>query len=144
MKKSLVVLGNILIVLSVLISVIFDVIREHRIMLTSKTEAFENMTVAMESVTTNYLEGEQEVCNSWANYINAHAMTAEEAAAFIRDSLSAPDVMAHIVFPGEDGLAGLSTAPKASIRTTLRFHTGISAFSPTIRTRSCGKTAPST
>ena len=114
MKKSIVVIGNILIILSVLAAVIFDVIREHRIMLTSKTEAFGNMTAAMESVTTNYLEGEQEVCNSWANYINAHAMTAEEAAAFIRDSLSAPDVMAHIVFPGEDGLAGLSTAPKAS------------------------------
>ena len=74
-------------------------------MLTSKTEAFGNMTAAMESVTTNYLEGEQEVCNSWANYINAHAMTAEEAAAFIRDSLSTPGVMGHIVFPEEDGPA---------------------------------------
>ncbi len=114
MKKSIVVLGNILIVLSVLISVIFDVIREHRIMLTSKTEAFGNMTAAMESVTTNYLEGEQRVCRSWANYINAHDMTAEEAVSFVRDSLSTPDVMAHIVFPGEDGLAGLSTEPRAS------------------------------
>ena len=78
-------------------------------MLASKTEAFENMTVAMESVTTNYLLGEQQVCNSWANYINANRMTEEEAIAFVRDSVSAPEVMAHILYLEDQELTGLST-----------------------------------
>ena len=59
------------------------------------TEAFENMTAAMESVTTSYLLGEQRVCNSWANYINANHVTKEEAIAYVRVCVSTPGVMAQ-------------------------------------------------
>ena len=75
MKKSLIILGNLLIILAVLAFVMLYVGNERQRMIVSKTEAFENMTVAIESVTTNYLVGEQQVCGSWANYINANDMT---------------------------------------------------------------------
>ena len=109
------VLGNLLIVLVILTAVTLYVGNERQRMIASKTEAFENMTVAMESVTTNYLVGEQQVCSSWAGYINANDMTAEEAIAFVRDSLSDPEVSAHILLFAEDqGLSGLSTDFRAS------------------------------
>ena len=57
-------LGNIVIVIVILILTIFYVSSEHKRLFLTQTEAFKNMTVAMESVTTNYLLGEQEVCNS--------------------------------------------------------------------------------
>ena len=114
MKKSLIILGNLLIVVAVLVFVMLHVSSERQRMLTSKTEAFENMTAAMESVATNYLVGEQQVCSSWAGYINARGMTAEEAIEFVRDSVSNSDVMAHILFTDDQDLYGLSTAARSS------------------------------
>ena len=97
MKKSAMLIGNVLIVLTILGFTLFYVNGEHKRTLSSQTEAFKNMTVAMESVTTNYLLGEQEVCNSWAAYMNANDLTAEEAIGFVRESISTPDIMAHIL-----------------------------------------------
>lgn len=65
MKKSLMLIGNVLIILAVLAFVTLSVHNEQDELLESKTEAFVNMTVAMENVTTNYLVGEQQVCDSW-------------------------------------------------------------------------------
>ena len=113
MKKSLLVLGNVLIVLAILVFVMLYVSSEQQRMIVSKTEAFENMTIAMESVTTNYLVGEQQVCRSWANYINANDMTPDEAIVYVRKSVSTPQVMAHILFDGDRGLSGLSTDARA-------------------------------
>ena len=112
-KKSLMLLGNVLIILVIMAFIMLYVSSERQKMLVSQTEAFKNMTVAMESVTTNYLVGEQQVCRSWSNYINASDMTAEDAINYVRKSLTAPEIMAHILFAGEDGLTGFSTAPKA-------------------------------
>ena len=109
------ILGNLLIIIAIMAFITLYVGNERKRMITSKTEAFENMTAAMESVTTNYLVGEQQVCSSWAGYINANDMTAEEAIAFVRDSLSDSDVTAHILLLTEDqGLSGLSTDFRAS------------------------------
>ena len=112
MKKRPMILGNVLIILAILVFVMLYVGSEQQRMIASKTEAFENMTVAMESVTTNYLLGEQQVCNSWANYINASDMTAEDAIAFVRKSFGAPDVTAHLLFIEDPELSGLSTAAR--------------------------------
>jgi len=70
------ILGNVIIILAILSFVMLYVDSERQRMIASKTETFENMTVAMESVTTNYLVGEQQACRSWANYINASTQTA--------------------------------------------------------------------
>ena len=55
MKKNVMILGNALIVLIILGLTLLYVNNEHKRMFSAQTEAFENMTVAMESVTTNYL-----------------------------------------------------------------------------------------
>ncbi len=114
MKKGMMIIGNIVIFIAILAFVLLDVESERQRMLASKTEAFENMTVAMESVTTNYLLGEQQVCNSWANYINANQMTEEEAIAYVRDSVSTPGVMAHVLFLENGEFSGLSTMASAA------------------------------
>ena len=114
MKKSLMILGNVLIVLAILAFVLLYASSEQQKMTASKTEAFENMTVAMESVTTNYLVGEQQVCRSWANYINANLLTVQEAISFVRKSITTPGLMAHILFEDDRGLSGLSTSAKVA------------------------------
>ncbi len=110
MKKSLMILGNVLIILAIMAFVSLYVSSEQQNMTASKTEAFENMTVAMERVTTNYLVGEQQVCNSWAAYINAGGMTDAEAIEFVRRSIDTEGVTAHILTDDGQGLSGLSTA----------------------------------
>ena len=109
MKKSLIILGNILIILAVLAAVFLDVSSEQQWRMETKREDFENMTAAMESVTANYLLGEQQVCNAWARYINASDLTAEEAIAFLGKSVNRPQVMAHILYEEDGELVGLST-----------------------------------
>ncbi|MCR5379468.1 MAG: response regulator [Lentisphaeria bacterium] len=110
MMKTLTLMGNILIVALILVLTLFHVNSEQKRNLSTKTAAFENMTLAMENVATNYLLGEEQVCQSWANHINSNRMTPEEAIAFVRSSISSPEVMAHILFEGKQGLTGLSTA----------------------------------
>ncbi|MBR3649408.1 MAG: hypothetical protein IKN52_04075, partial [Victivallales bacterium] len=110
MMKTLTLMGNILIVALILVLTLLHVNSEQKRSLSAKTAAFANMTVAMENVATNYLLGEEQVCQSWANHINANRMTTEEAISFVRSSISSSDVMAHILFDGEQGLTGLSTA----------------------------------
>ena len=112
MKKNWMLIGNIVIVLTILALIVFYVGTEQERMLASKMEAFGNMTEAMEHVTTNYLVGEQQVCNSWANYINANDLSAQQAIAFVRDAITSPEIMAHILFPDGDALTGLSTATR--------------------------------
>ena len=109
MKKSLIILGNILIILAVLAAVFLDVRSEQQWRMETKREDFENMTAAMESVTANYLLGEQQVCNAWARYINASDLTAEEVIAFLGKSVNKPQVMAHILYEEDGELVGLST-----------------------------------
>ena len=113
MKKVPVLVGNSLIILTILALTFFYVRGERLRSLSAKTTAFENMTVAMENVTTNYLNGEEQVCKSWANHINANQMTMEEAITFVRGSIASPDVMAHILIEENLRLTGLSTIARA-------------------------------
>ncbi len=70
-------------------------------------EHFENTTITMEHVTENYLEGEQRICDVWANYINDEDLTLEEAISFVRVSHVLSFASAHIVY--RENLTGLST-----------------------------------
>ena len=112
MKRILMILGNVMIVTIILVLVLVYVNAEQKRILASQTESFENMTIAMENVTTNYLVGEQQVCNTWSNYINANSLTAEQAIGFVRDSITSPDIMAHILVAGDSGVSGLSTTAR--------------------------------
>lgn len=113
MKKILMLFGNVLIVAVIVVLILVYVEVEQRRITASQTESFESMTIAMENVTNNYLLGEQQVCNSWANYINSNVMTPEEAVAFVRDAITSQEIMAHILFSGANGVTGLSTAARS-------------------------------
>ncbi len=128
MKKNWMLIGNIVIVLTILALIVCYVGNEQERMLASKMEAFGNMTEAMEHVTTNYLVGEQQVCNSWANYINANDLSAQQAIAFVRDAITSPEIMAHILFPDGDALTGLSTATRGPVGDDTVSYRNIASF----------------
>ena len=94
---------------AILVFVTVYTVSESRNVLERQTEHFENTTVAMDHVTENYLEGEQRVCDVWAQYINSRTMTMEEATAFIRISHALPNTSAHLIYL--DTRRGLSTRP---------------------------------
>ena len=113
MKKYGIVLINVLIMLGILTFLTRYVSSESRQRVASQITAFENMNVAMERVTANYLEGEQRICDVWARYIDDSDMTLEEAAAFVRASHVLANTSAHILTEKDGVLQGLSILPRA-------------------------------
>ena len=95
---------------SVLIFVVLYSGTESRASYRRQVEHFEDITVTMEHVTENYLEGEQGICDVWAHYINSKAVTMQEAADYIRVSHVLENASAHLI--SLDTLTGLSTRPK--------------------------------
>jgi len=110
MKKTIIIIINVVISAAVLFFVVLYSGFESRRSFRRQVDHFENTTVTMERVTENYLEGEQGVCDAWAHYINSRSMTVEDAADFVRSSHVLENASAHLVFL--DTLTGLSTRPK--------------------------------
>ena len=108
--KKIVIIVNAIIMTAILIFVVLYSGFESRDIYLRQIEHFENMTVSMERVTHNYLEGEQRVCDVWARYINNSSMTMDEAVDFIRDSHVLENTSAHLI--SLDTLTGLSTRTK--------------------------------
>ena len=109
MKKTGIIIINILIMIAILAFVAVYAVLESRDTQLRQTEHFENTTIAMERVTENYLEGEQRICDIWSQYINGLGMTMEEAITYIRDSHVLPNTSAHLIYL--DSKKGLSTRP---------------------------------
>ena len=110
MKKKIIIISNIIIVAIILVFVVFYSRSESKKSYELELEHFVNTTITMGQVTDNYLEGEQRVCDVWAQYINSENMTMEEATDYIRSSHVLTNTSAHIV--SVDSLTGLSTRPK--------------------------------
>ena len=110
MKKTWVIIVNVLIMVVMLAFVFFYSYFENKTLAERQVEHFENTTITMEHVTENYLEGEQRICDVWASYVNSKGMTIEEAISFIRESHVLQNSSAHIVYL--DTLSGLSTRAK--------------------------------
>lgn len=110
MKKSFIIFVNVIIMAAILIFVVLYSGYENQDSYRRQIEHFENTTVAMEQVTENYLEGEQRICDVWAQYINNNSMTMEEAADYIRNLHVLRDTSAHLI--SLDTLTGISTRPK--------------------------------
>lgn len=110
MKKTYIIIVNVIIIAAILIFVVLYTGFTNREYNQRQIEYFENTTVTMEQVTENYLEGEQRICDVWARYINNNAMTLEEATEYIRSSHVLTNTSAHLVFL--DTLMGLSTRPR--------------------------------
>ena len=81
MKKTYIIIINIVIMVAILTFVVLYSGAESRNSYQRQIEHFEASTVTMEQVTENYLESEQGICDIWATYINK----AEEDFRFISD-----------------------------------------------------------
>lgn len=110
MRKFFIIIVNVIIISAILIFVVLYSRFEHRESHKRQIEYFENTTVTMERITANYLEGEQRICDIWAQHINNKGMTIEEATEFIRSSQVLGITSAHLI--KVDSLTGLSTRPK--------------------------------
>ncbi len=110
MKKTFTVIVNVIIMAAILIFVALYSRFESREAYQRQIEHFEKATVTMERVTENFLEGEQRICDVWAQYINSKGMTMEEAVEFIRASHVLGNISVHLI--STDTLTGLSTRPK--------------------------------
>ena len=108
--KKIVIIVNVIIMTAILIFVVLYSRFESEGSYLRQVEHFENITVTMEHVTENYMEGEQGICDVWARYINKTSMTMEEAAEYIRSSHVLKNASAHLI--SVDTLTGLSTRPK--------------------------------
>ena len=110
MKKIFIIIVNVIIISAIMSFVVIYSGIESSDSYRRQIEQFVDTTVTMEHVTENYLEGEQQVCDVWARYINNESLTMEEAADFIRDSHVLENTAAHLIYL--DTLTGLSTRPK--------------------------------
>ena len=109
MKRTAIILTNVLIIACILLFVFLYSYRQHRQSLDDQVRSFENMTVAAEQVTATYLKEEQHLCDVWANYITSSAMTMEEAVDFVRSCHISTEVAGHLIYTDDGSLAGLST-----------------------------------
>ena len=110
MKKTLIIIVNVIIMAAILIFVVLYSRFESKNSYQRQIEHFEDTTVTMERVTGNYLEGEQRICDVWARYINNNTMTMEDAVDYINTSHVVESTSAHLIYL--DTLTGLSTRPK--------------------------------
>ena len=110
MKKTWIIVINVLIIAALMTFVSLYSRYTSRITMETQIEHFENTTITLEHVTENYLEGEQRICDVWAHYINNEHLTMEDAISFIRISHVLQSASAHIVY--SDTLSGLSTRAK--------------------------------
>ena len=110
MKKVFIIMLNVVIMASILTFVVLYSAISNRDSYRRQIENFENTTVTMEQVTENYLEGEQNICDIWARYINNNNMSLEDATEYIRASHVLTFTSAHLIYA--DTLTGLSTRPK--------------------------------
>lgn len=112
MKKGLISLFNIAIMVGLIITVVLYTKYESSEKYSKQVVSFEHSTIAMESVTENYLEGEQNVCDVWSHYINAKGMSLKEAVDFVANSHVSKTTSAHFIYA--DTLTGLSTRSSVS------------------------------
>ena len=110
LKKSWIVMANVALVAAILAFVALYSNHERKENYEHQVEHFVNTTVAMERVTGNYMEGEQGICDNWAQYINSRDLTLEEAAAYVGATHALPDTSAHLI--DAETLEGYSTRPR--------------------------------
>ena len=97
MKKLPVLISNFIIVISMLLFVGLYVRQGYRKNVQNNMDNFTSMTIGMEQVTMNYLEGEQRLCDSWAASINMRNMTLEQTMSFLKVAQRIENISAHVI-----------------------------------------------
>ena len=109
-KSSWIIMANVFLMIAILVFVVLYSGFQRRENYRNQVEHFVNATIAMERVTGNYLEGEQSICDNWANYINSRDLTLEEAAEYVRATHAKSMTSAHLI--DTETLDGYSTRPR--------------------------------
>ena len=112
MKKSLLYIVNIAMILGIFVFIFIYTKTDEQKFINAQKEIFLNLTERMSQITGNYIEGEQLICNSWANYINKTNMSINDALNFVRRAQVYPESCTHIIFTDDASFEGLSTIPK--------------------------------
>ena len=112
MKKTSILIANVLIVFLILSFTLLYVRNDGKRQVRENIENFTTMTLGMEQVTANYLEGEQRLCDSWSMCINYRRMSMEEAMSFLSVAQIVPSISAHVI--RLDTLEGFSNQPKTN------------------------------
>ena len=110
LKASWIIIANVVLMAAITVFVALYSNYEKKENYEHQVEHFVNTTVAMERVTGNYLEGEQGICDNWAQYINSRDLTLEEAAAYVRATHAQAATSAHLI--DAETLEGYSTRPR--------------------------------
>ena len=110
LKTSWIIMANAVLMIAILAFVVLYSNYERKENYRNQVEHFVNRTIAMERVTGNYLEGEQGICDNWAQYINSKDLTLEEAAAYVRATHAKATTSAHLI--DMETLTGYSTQPR--------------------------------
>ncbi len=110
MKKTLIISANFLIVIFSIFFVVLYARKQSAEMKAYNTDNFMTMSIGMEQVTTNYLEGEQRLCDSWAACINRRKMNMSEAMSYLKVAQRIQNISAHII--RLDSFTGYSNKPK--------------------------------
>lgn len=97
MKKGLIIITNFLIIIFSIFFVVLYARKQSASMKAYNTENFMTMSIGMEKVTTNYLEGEQRLCDSWAACINSRKMNMQEAMSYLKVAQRIQNISAHII-----------------------------------------------
>ena len=113
-KKVVIVPVNILIVIGIILFVVIYAAWERSEAVQAQTDTFANLTLAMEQVTANYLEKEQQICNSWANYIFTERLSMDEAVEHLRRLRPLQGVTVHIIYADNGSMAGWSTQARSN------------------------------
>ena len=110
LKTSWIVMANVALMSAILAFVALYSNYERKENYRNQVEHFVNTTITVERVTGNYLEGEQGICDNWAQYINSQDLTLEEAAAYVRATHSNVNTSAHLI--DTETLTGYSSRPR--------------------------------
>ena len=114
MKKYMIIPANIAIVLGLILFIVLYAARERRETVTAQTDTFSNLTQAMEQVTANYLEQEQQICDSWADFIATERLSMADAMERLRLLRAQPGTMIHLLYLDDGSLAGQSTQARSN------------------------------
>ena len=112
MKRIALVVVNFIIVLVVAFLVVFYVRVDNREATKANQQKFQDTTIILEEIASNYLEDNQNICDMWAAVIEKRHVTMEEAALYLGETDIADGASAQLLWV--DTLTGIASVGKAS------------------------------
>ncbi len=110
MKKRRLIVINLIMFLFIFLFVMLYARQHRENFIAEQKKSFEDMTIAVEQITENYLLNEQRICDVWAEYIRREKMTMEEAVAFLEKSSVLDETSCQLLYMDGEYPYGFATA----------------------------------